>query len=306
MPTRRLMTTALYNARDLGGFPTRDGKTTKFGVFVRSEAPCELPDSDIAYLLDYGVTASIDLRSTGEAQSRPNELQGHMAFYHKPLFNEAAMGKGPGEPPPGGPGGPGGAPGFPAWGETYKQMVEEARDWAKEVLTIAAENEGAVLYHCTTGKDRTGVMTCYLLSIAGVSREDIAADYCVSQVYLEPVFEKMRSGNMKMGPLPENTDGAHEGPGGPRMDDGFFQTPASAMLTLIDYLTERYGGDESKKDKHEADPDYLRRCREAALYAAGNDPYAKWTVLGCCHGGKLRSAESIHAEIAGLIEGLGA
>ena len=238
MPTRRLMTTALYNARDLGGFPTRDGKTTKFGVFVRSEAPCELPDSDIAYLLDYGVTASIDLRSTGEAQSRPNELQGHMAFYHKPLFNVAAQGKGAGGPPQGGPGGPGK---MPAWGETYKQMAEESREWAKEVLTIAAENEGAVLYHCTTGKDRTGVLTCYLLSIAGVAREDIAADYCVSQVFLEPVFEKMRSGKMKMGPPPGADKDADPQPM-PPMGADFFQTPASAMLTLIDYLTERYGG----------------------------------------------------------------
>ena len=128
---------------------------------------------------------------------------------------------------------------MPGWGETYKQMAEEARDWAKDVLTLAAENEGAMLYHCTTGKDRTGVMTCYLLSIAGVSREDIAADYCVSQVFLEPVFRKMRSGEMRMGPPPGGGDGEQSAP---PMGDDFFQTPASAMLTLIDYLTERYGG----------------------------------------------------------------
>ena len=231
MPTRRLMTTALYNARDLGGFPTRDGRVTKFGVFVRSEAPCDLPETDIAYLRSYGVTASMDFRGTGEIQARPSDLDGIMPYYHRPLFNEAAMGKGPGGPPHGGPGG------MPAWGETYKQMAEEARDWAIDVLTIAAENPGAVLYHCTTGKDRTGVLTCYLLSIAGVSREDIAADYCVSQVYLEPVYEKMRSGKMKMGPPPGG-----EGEDHPPMGEDFFQTPASAMLTLIDYLTERYGG----------------------------------------------------------------
>ena len=236
MPTRRLMTKELYNARDLGGFPTMDGRTTRFGVFVRSEAPCDLPEEDIAYLRDYGVTASMDFRGTGEIQARPSDLSGIMPYYHRPLFNEAAMGKGPGGPPGGGHGGPGKMPG---WGETYKQMAEEARDWAIDVLTIAAENEGAVLYHCTTGKDRTGVMTCYLLSIAGVSREDIAADYCVSQVFLEPVFHKMRSGQMRMGPPPGGEGGEASMP---PMGDDFFQTPASAMLTLIDYLTERYGG----------------------------------------------------------------
>ena len=242
------MTKGLYNARDLGGYPTADGKTTKFGVFVRSEAPCGLPAEDIQYLRDYGVTVSMDFRGTGEVRQRPSDLDGPMTYYHKPLFNEAAMGKGPGGPgneggpggpPPGGPGGPGGK--MPGWGEMYKQMAEEARDWAMEVLTIAAEAEGAVLYHCTTGKDRTGLMSCYLLSIAGVSREDIAADYCVSQVYLEPVYAQMRSGAL-MGPPPEAEGDPKEQGFQPPMDDSFFQTPASAMLTLIDYLTENYGG----------------------------------------------------------------
>ena len=232
MPTRRLMARELYNARDLGGFPTKDGKTTKFRVFVRSEAPCDLPEEDIAYLRDYGVTASMDFRGTGEIEARPSDLSGIMPYYHRPLFNEAAMGKGPGGPP----GGPGK---MPAWGETYKQMAEEARDWARDVLTLAAENEGVMLYHCTTGKDRTGVMTCYLLSIARVSREDIAADYCVSQVFLEPVFDKMRSGKMRMGPPP---GGEGSGKSMPPMGADFFETPAYAMLTLIDYLTEKYGG----------------------------------------------------------------
>lgn len=232
MPTRRLMTKGLYNARDLGGFPTAEGKTTRFGVFVRSEAPVDLPEEDIAYLRDYGVTASMDFRGTGEAQARPSDLRELMPYYHRPLFNEAAM-AGSGAHPPKKIG----------WGEQYIEMAEGCRDWAKDVLTIAAENQGILLYHCTTGKDRTGLMTCYLLSIAGVGRADIAADYCVSQVFLEPVYEKMRSGKMHLGPPPG--DGKGEGgkmPPMPPMDNSFFETPASAMLTLIDYLTERYGG----------------------------------------------------------------
>lgn len=119
-------------------------------------------------------------------------------------------------------------------------MAEESRQWACDVLAIAAENPGALLYHCTTGKDRTGLMTCYLLSIAGVGREDIAADYCVSQIFLEPVYNRIRSGKMRLGPASE--DGAKQKmPPMPPMDDSFFQTPASAMLTLIDYLTNNMG-----------------------------------------------------------------
>lgn len=230
MPTRRLMTKGLYNARDLGGFPTKDGKTTKFGVFVRSEAPVDLPEGDIAYLRNYGVTASMDFRSSGEILSRPSDLREKMPYYHKPLFNEAAMASVKAHPPKN-----------IGWGEQYISMAEESRRWACDVLAIAAENPGALLYHCTTGKDRTGLMTCYLLSIAGVGREDIAADYCVSQVFLEPVYNRIRSGKMRLGPASE--DGAKQKmPPMPPMDDSFFQTPASAMLTLIDYLQEQYGG----------------------------------------------------------------
>lgn len=235
MPTRRLMTKNLYNARDLGGFPTGDGKTTRFGVFVRSEAPVEIGPEDTAYLLNYGVTASMDLRSTGEARARPSDLAAVMPYYSRPLFHEAAVAGGPRPKPPI----------HKGWGEQYISMAEESRDWAREVLEIAADHQGALLYHCTTGKDRTGLLTCYLLSVAGVGRADIAADYCVSELFLEPVYEKMRSGAMNLGPGPggpEGKAGKDSPPAGPMMDDSFFHTPASAMLTLIDYLTGKYGG----------------------------------------------------------------
>ncbi len=219
--TRRLLLQNLYNARDLGGFATKDGKRTRFGVFVRSEAPCGLPQEDIDALLGYGLTMSIDLRSTPEVHSRPSSLAGAAVYHHKPLFDEAAVvgeEKSKATIKPHG--------GNFDWGKQYCEMAEDSREWAVETLSVAAAGEGLVLYHCTTGKDRTGLLTCYLLSIAGVSREDIAADYCVSEVYLQPVYRMIRS-----------TFGA-----GMPEDDPFFRTPASSMLTLIDYLTDTYGG----------------------------------------------------------------
>ena len=81
MPIRRLMTRGLYNARDLGGFPTADGNVTRFGVFVRSEAPVGLPRTDIDYLRQYGVTASMDFRSLGELEARPSDLRDKLNYY---------------------------------------------------------------------------------------------------------------------------------------------------------------------------------------------------------------------------------
>ena len=234
---RRLLLKGLYNARDLGGFPTADGVVTKFGVYIRSEAPCDLSDDDISALKDYGVTASIDLRGSGEKNSRPSSLKGVMDYIEKPLFNEAAIyddkdretsrdeGAKPSEPKHGH---------IQDWGEQYKQMAEEARSWAIDVLDIAANCDGGLLYHCTTGKDRTGLFSCYLLSICGVAREDIAADYCISQIYLAPVYARMRSGKVDLGPPPGGADL-------PPMEESFFKTPPEAMLTLIDYLVDKYG-----------------------------------------------------------------
>lgn len=235
---RRLLLKGLYNARDLGGFPTADGGVTRFGVYIRSEAPCDLPESDVHALKDYGVTTSIDLRGSGEKNSRPSSIKDVMDYIEKPLFNEAAIyddkdressRKDGGAKPPVPKGGH-----MQDWGEQYKQMAEEARGWAIDVLDIAANCDGALLYHCTTGKDRTGLFSCYLLSVCGVAREDIAADYCISQIYLEPVYARMRTGKMDLGPAPDGADM-------PGMDDSFFKTPAEAMLTLIDYLVEKYG-----------------------------------------------------------------
>lgn len=227
MFTRRIRLKGLYNTRDLGGFPTRDGGVTRFGVFLRSEAPVELPEEDIAALKDYGVTASMDFRSTGETLSRPSDLAGLLPYHHCPLFHEAAVvGGAPKEMPK--------PPKNLDWGKQYIVMAEESRTWAKKVLTLAAENEGVLLYHCTTGKDRTGLMTCYLLSIAGVEKPDIVADYSVSQIFLEPVYEKIRSGKMNLGAPQEEKP--------PKMDDGFFRTPPEAMETLMDYLEKNYGG----------------------------------------------------------------
>lgn len=226
MPTRRLMTQKLYNARDLGGIPTKNGKVTRFGVFVRSEAPVGLLPEDIAYIKDYGVAATMDFRSLDEAAMRPSDLQNVMPYYPRPLFNEAAIIGG--ERPP--------MRKNMSWGEHYIEMAEESRQWAVDVLDIAAQCPGVLLYHCTTGKDRTGLMTCYLFSIAGVERADIAADYCVSQVFLEPLYEKIRNGTMRLGPAMNGAEEKH-----PLMDESFFQTPAAAMLMLIDDLTARYG-----------------------------------------------------------------
>ena len=220
MQTRRIVLNSLYNIRDLGGIPTKDGRATKFGVFVRSEAPYRTSRSDIEFLLNYGVKSTMDLRSGSEIDERPSSLSTLVPYYTKSLFRESVsisndVPKTRRKPK------------FKKkekeygidWEEEYINLLENGAGWVREVLNIAANAPGCLLYHCTTGKDRTGLMTLLILSIAGVSREDIAADYCISQIYLEPVYDSL-----------------------PPMNYDFYVTPADAMLGVIDYLENTYGG----------------------------------------------------------------
>ncbi len=63
-------------------------------------------------------------------------------------------------------------------------------------------------------------------------------------------------------------------------------------------MTARYHGDESKKDIHERDMDYLARSREAAAYCAEK---LGWHQVDCCRGGEMRTVEEIHAEVLSLV-----
>jgi len=211
---RRLPLESLCNARDLGGYATADGGVTRFGVYVRSEAPCCLPASDVDRLRDYGVRLSVDLRGLSEIALRPSCLPPRIESVACPLEGDAESFV-LSEPV--------------RWDEIYIRRAENNRPWTKTVLELAARQDGCLLFHCTTGKDRTGLIACFLLAAAGVSREDIAADYCVSEVYLQPVFRDMRRGAVAV--RREKPD----------FDETIFHTPASAMLALQDCLTARYG-----------------------------------------------------------------
>ena len=244
---RRLPLDGLYNARELGGFPTVDGKVTAYGKFVRCELPRKLTGGDLAYLKAYGVTRSVDLRGDMEVERIPSMLRDvdWAVYSHVPMFTRQAAFASQAE---------GGAPkpdkyaqhpatAFIEWGQLYVNMLEEYKDWTCRVLDIAASEQGVMLYHCTTGKDRTGMLTALLLSIAGVSQDDIIADYCVSQVYMRPVYLEL----MELMPPLYDEEGK---PLRPTIDSPFFQTAPENMRTLLDHLNETYGSVEG----------YIRRC----------------------------------------------
>lgn len=219
----------LKNCRDLGGMPTSDGGVTRFGVLLRSELPRELSDADKALVRSLGVTTSIDLRSTRETVVSPSAMRelDFVRYLHLPLFSEAAaLGEKGAKPPLRGPQNTGDID----WAGEYIEMLEQARDWSCRIVDAVAEAEGAVHFHCTTGKDRTGLFAMLMMAVAGCSSADIIANYSVSEIHMRPVYLTM----------------AHILPGGSVTEEdlerGFFCTSQANMRRVLEYLEQRYGG----------------------------------------------------------------
>lgn len=226
---RRLPLETLYNARDLGGYPTADGGITKYRQFIRSEAPYDISEKDLEFLKQYGIETSIDFRGDGEVAQFPSALanQPWIRYARQIVFNEQVA-KGAVQHTKKKKAGKISA--FVHWDKMYIDLLENHRIWVKNTMEMMAESRGAIIFNCTTGKDRTGIMTALLLGLAGVSDLDITADYCVSQIYLKPVYQEI--GVFLPG---ARRDGQVD------FRDPFFKTEPESMLKLMQYLIGEYG-----------------------------------------------------------------
>jgi protein-tyrosine phosphatase len=245
---KRLPLDGLVNARDLGGFPTTDGRITKYGVFVRSEVPKELSENDLQFLKDYGITLSLDLRSASEAKTLPSVFSAlDWVTYHPcPMMNEDTAkaskkeheetDKNPNPVPP-----PNADKSFwdIDWAPVYIHILETGCEWVRRIITTTAEWEGGIHYHCFTGKDRTGIFTALLLGLCNVDIRDIMWDYSLSQTCLRPFYEKMDTGI-----LFTKEDGS------PDFTRGFYRTAPDTMETVLRHLIDKYG----------SVTDYIRFC----------------------------------------------
>ncbi len=82
----------------------------------------------------------------------------------------------------------------------------------------------------------------------------------------------------------------------------FLDVPVEVSQKL---LSQRYDGNETKKDIHEADVNYLKACREAAMYAYEHRPTGEqWHIIQCCENGEMRSISEIQTEIADIVRKL--
>ena len=199
----------IVNARDLGGYAVRDGRRVKDNVLIRAAHLADATDSDLRYLSEVPVAKVIDFRKEEEIPGKSDRMVPGAEYIALPID----------------------ASGNAAAGMTEKEKKkftgrkrfdvkkiivmaafnEKAQKVAREMYPVLlfnpecqmqfaeffrhvlATKEGAVLYHCTQGKDRTGVASALLLAALGADRETIVADFdATNRVYEKDVAKYTR------------------------------------------------------------------------------------------------------------------
>lgn len=188
MTTNLLPVNSILNPRDLGGIVGLDGRKIKTHRLIRTGTLTRMSDEDIQFLKNYGLTTIIDLRSKSERKDHPDPQIEGVKNISLPLSEEEGT--------------LGGIQdlsreddlyhhdphaAFKMMCDHYSSHVVKAHDQntVRQVLTILAEKEdGATIFHCTEGKDRTGFVVLFVLYILGVDLETIRQDYLASNSIL--------------------------------------------------------------------------------------------------------------------------
>jgi len=175
-----------FNFRDLGGLPTTDGGVTRAGVMFRSDALHHLVPSDVDHLTELGMRSVIDMRSSVELDRTGRGLleDTDMQWVHAPLSHgDAAAGRV-----------------LPAalaegdLGRHYVDSLAERTETLAEVIEhLATRDNLPAVFHCTAGKDRTGMVAALVLSLVGVSDDVIVHDYTLTDARMHLVLERIRA-----------------------------------------------------------------------------------------------------------------
>jgi protein-tyrosine phosphatase len=165
-----------WNTRTFAGLQGSHGPIPA-SAFVRTSDLGRLTPADRDALAAAGVTLDIDLRTADEQAQSPDLLatDARFAYQRTSLMGTEKMDLGKMMTT------------FPdSLGAAYVQWLDHSQPQFKQVFQrIAAERDGTVLFHCTAGKDRTGIIAGLLLDLAGVPRADIVHNYAISAHYLE-------------------------------------------------------------------------------------------------------------------------
>ena len=232
------------NFRDLGGYPTADGRSVRWRQVFRSDALHHLTRQDVTRLREeLHLGDIIDLRSPVEVETEGRGPLAHepVRFHHHPFFAGDAV--------------------KAAYStemtlsDRYVLLAEFAKRPIAAVVGALAATDAPAVYHCAAGKDRTGVLSAILLGVLGVRDEIIVADYAATQENLDAIVERLMAtkGYYEMlSALPPDT--LHAEP--------------QTMIAFLEHMRERYGSMEEYARSAGVADDAIGRLRERLVTEA--------------------------------------
>ena len=207
----------VFNVRDIGGYATTDGKNTRWKRMFRSAEHQRMSEIELRnFQSEVGIRTVIDFRSSGEA----DDSRGFGAIsdaaanrHHFPMGDADSKHK---------------SKQTGNWNPDYVGLLENQKDkWLEALAVVSDADNHPLLFHCVTGKDRTGVFAVLLLGILNVSDEDILSDYELSLQGMNDLIQSLRY---------RRVIGEDEAP------NPGLGVDASAMALAIDHIHTVYGG----------------------------------------------------------------
>jgi hypothetical protein len=229
------VTVTLPNFRDVGGVPGLDGASVRRGLLLRSGVP--EPTDTVPDGTPWPPSLVVDLRSTVEhggphplAPFGPRVVTLSLLQALRPGWHEDT----------------------PTLAHLYGEVLDTAgpllAELVDEVATTAATG-GASLVHCAAGKDRTGISIALLLRLLGVSRDDVVADYLLTEQAVEAIDARLRAPGSDHPPVPA----------------AFLLVPREAIELVLDRWEAHPGGVEGWFASVGGDAGSVDRLRTAAL-----------------------------------------
>ncbi|RPF35392.1 GNAT family N-acetyltransferase [Streptomyces sp. TLI_185] len=215
----------LHNFRDLGGYSTPDGHRIRPGRLYRADSLGKLRrgTEDWSHFLALGIRTVIDLRHPWEIEAR-GRVPDHASFAyhnlsieHRP-YNQAAL-----------------APDIDPGPYLAERYLEVAQDGVKEIrralelVAESAESATPLVFHCASGKDRTGQLAALVLELLDIPEATLIEDYSLTELAAPDILAAWKS----------NNDGREP------TWLGFGRAPHSAMRTFLTSLKARYGSTEA-------------------------------------------------------------
>lgn len=213
---RHLPLEGSYNIRDVGGYTTGDGHTTRWRTFLRADSLHRLTPVSQQELIDYGLRTVIDLHHERELAAAPNVFADSSEVHY---VNISLM--------------EGAAPDAEVryWSgleDLYKYILDERQEVVKAVFDAMTQEAFPVLIHCTAGKDRTGIITALMLGLADVDHATIAEDYALTAKFSGGLFDRFRAQTAKAG-------------GDMAILERYLESKPEAMLNTLAHLEAAYG-----------------------------------------------------------------